>query len=280
MKKKKTEIEKLIRIVSFYSAYKILRFHYKRFVFIWTACGSLTLAVLYLSKIFTNTNIERKFTKRREDFLLEVSELNLSSDWFTPHIPYWFSLFQEYSLRDKKINALEIGSWEGLSSYFILSSLPNAHLTCVDTWQGADEHKDGSAATDDILIQLEQRFDKNLVPYSKRLTKYKGTSFKFFAENSEYHVYDFIYVDGSHYCDDVMIDAIKSFELLKVGGILVFDDYFWRHYPRLIDNPGAAINLFLRLKKGSYKIIRMYAQLVLVKLSEPVDVRSPGKGAP
>ena len=38
---------------------------------------------------------------------------------------------------------------------------------------------------------------------------------------------DFIYVDGSHQAHDVLCDAILSFKLLRVGGIVCFDDYLW-----------------------------------------------------
>ena len=110
---------------------------------------------------------------------------------------------------------MEIGSWEGLSSYFILSALPNATLTCVDTWEGADEHKSGDATTSDVLSSIESSFDNNMAPYNKRLTKYKGTSYSFFNKYFKENVFDLIYIDGSHYCDDVIIDAIKGFGMLK-----------------------------------------------------------------
>ena len=191
--------------------------------------------------------------------------LKLSNDWFSNSIPYWLSVFDEYRLRSVNVKALEIGSWEGLSSYFILSELPNAHLTCVDTWEGADEHLDGTESSKIVLSKIEQTFDNNLSQFSSRLTKYKGTSLSFFSKNNFRCHYDFIYIDGSQHTDDVLLDAIKSFAMLKVGGIMVFDDYFWRHYSRVIDNPAAAINLFLKAKKGQYKIIRFYYQLIILK---------------
>ena len=77
-----------------------------------------------------------------------------------------------------------------------------------------------------------------------------------------------VYIDGSHHCDDVIIDAIKSFQMLKVGGIMIFDDYLWQYYPRDIDNPAAAINVFLKLKEGSYKVVRVYYQLIIEKISD------------
>ena len=174
-------------------------------------------------------------------------------------------LIYALEVQNKNINILEIGSWEGLSSHFILSTFPNAHLTCVDTWEGADEHRDGTDATTEILTDIENKFNSNLSQFESRLTKFKGTSYSFFENNPTKSIYDFIYVDGSHHCDDVMIDAVKCFEKLKVGGVMIFDDYFWQHYKNAIENPAAAINLFLRMKKGAYKIIRMYYQLIIIK---------------
>jgi predicted O-methyltransferase YrrM len=202
-------------------------------------------------------------------FRERMQSLRHSNDWFTHHIPQWLSVFEEYSLRDKtKVEVLEIGSWEGLSSYFILDSLRNAELTCVDTWQGADEHTSGYAATEQVLSAIESTFDSNLAPFGTRLTKYRGTSFSFFNEHTETGKFDLIYVDGSHHCDDVIVDAVKCFQMLKIGGLMIFDDYLWRWYPRAIDNPAAAINAFLRLKKGSYRLVRVYAQLVIEKTKD------------
>lgn len=52
--------------------------------------------------------------------------------------------------------------------------------------------------------------------------------------------FDFIYVDGLHLSQDVLYDALLSFDLLKVGGILIFDDYLWfdpQHCSHINDTP-------------------------------------------
>ncbi len=49
---------------------------------------------------------------------------------------------------------------------------------------------------------------------------------------------------------------------------MIFDDYLWQYYEKNIDNPAAAINVFLKLKQGSYKIVRVYYQLIIEKISE------------
>jgi len=229
----------------------------------------LHVVVLYISGLLKKRLLAKPYLQKQSDFRNIKPSLMLSTDWFTHITPHWFAVFDEYRFVERpEIKALEIGSWEGLSSYFILHSLPNATLTCVDTWAGSDEHKAGHYSTKTVLSNIERAFDNNLSVYNDRVIKYKGTSFSFFNTAPGRNSFDIIYVDGSHHCDDVVIDAIKCFEMLKIGGILIFDDYLWRYYPNAIDNPAAAINVFLRLKKGAYKIVRVYYQIIIEKTSD------------
>lgn len=167
---------------------------------------------------FNKKSINQNYSSKQKDFREIMSSLDLSGDWFTNNIPYWLWVFNKYKLKNDKVNVLEIGSWEGLSSYFILNELPNARLTCVDTWEGADEHKSGDATTQGVLSNIESSFDSNMAIFKDRVTKYKGTSYSFFNDYLEENTFDLIYIDGSHYCDDVIIDTIKSFKMLKSGG--------------------------------------------------------------
>jgi hypothetical protein len=119
---------------------------------------------------FDKGSVTKPHLKAQKNFRdTTLTQLEISNDWFTNNIPFWLYAFNKYNLSTQKINILEIGSWEGLSSYFILHALPNATLTCVDTWEGADEHKTGDATTKDVLSNIEISFDKNLSPFSDRL---------------------------------------------------------------------------------------------------------------
>ena len=57
-------------------------------------------------------------------------------------------------------------------------------------------------------------------------------------------VYDIIYIDGSHVACDVLLDAVCSFVLLKVNGILMFDDYQWKLLTEEYNCPGLGIDIF------------------------------------
>jgi predicted O-methyltransferase YrrM len=39
--------------------------------------------------------------------------------------------------------------------------------------------------------------------------------------------FDIIYIDGNHEPEYVLEDAVLSFRKLKIGGIMIFDDYGW-----------------------------------------------------
>lgn len=221
---------------------------------------------------FHRISFNRKEMKVSQQLFREFADgLQLDNDWFTANIPTWLMAFRK-SDYDKKneLNCMEIGSWQGLSAVFTLYYFERAKLTCVDTWEGADEHKSGAASTSDILSKVEETFEGNLSKYKDRLTKYKGTSYQYFNDNFKKDRFDLIYIDGSHHSDDVLVDAIKAFEMLKVDGLLIFDDYFWKHYTRTIDNPCGAINAFIRLKSHQLEVVCFDYQLIIRKITSSV----------
>lgn len=209
-----------------------------------------------------------QFIEERDIFIARCKSLEVDNDWFSGNIPMWLKVFQENEYKqDSELECLEIGSWQGLSAVFTLEFFKNANLTCVDTWAGADEHRSEDASTLSVLNDVETVFNKNLAPHADRLNKYKGTSYQFFNDNFVAEKFDLIYIDGSHHSDDVVVDAVKSFEMLKVGGIIIFDDYLWQFYERAIDNPAGAINAFLRLKKYQLEIVSSQYQVCFRKIS-------------
>jgi predicted O-methyltransferase YrrM len=162
-------------------------------------------------------------------------------DYVAGRTMVWSTLFGD--MRDTTTRMLEIGSKEGRSALFWLEFFGNAHLTCVDLFPA----EDGG------------RFDRNLAAYSARLRKIVGTSIKALGslreENAEF---DFVYVDGSHQRDDVMIDCLGAWRLLRVGGVMLMDDYTWKP-----DNPDAervapAVDTFLAWHGDAEVILRSH----------------------
>jgi predicted O-methyltransferase YrrM len=208
----------------------------------------------------------------RDDFRRSLKDLTIDCDWFTESIPGILRAADTAGLRKREaLDFLEIGSWQGVSACFFLQGFDKARLTCVDTWQGSDEHRNGDAAPPSVLATVEAAFDRNTSAFADRLTKHKGTSLSFFEASDGRERYDLIYIDGSHRSDDVIVDAVNCFKMLKAGGVLIFDDYFWTYYDPEIDNPAGAINAFLRMKRHRLEILSFDYQLIVRKL--PGEVR-------
>lgn len=198
-----------------------------------------------------------------QEFEAVLAKRSFTFNWSGPYVHNWMAAFETAGLYGREIRCLEIGSWEGMASLFILHHLPSCELTCVDTWLGAQEQQGLSA-----LKTIEARFDENVSEHANRLRKFKGTSHAFLAAHPTDRRFDLIFVDGSHRSDDVLVDAIKSFELLEVGGLMIFDDYFWKYYRKSTDNPASAINAFLRLKRGNYELLAVYWQVIVRKTKD------------
>jgi len=232
------------------------------FVYLYRTSAPWSIYLGYASTLTKRFHIKRKYRAREIAFRAALAAGRFSTDWFSAKIPFWIHAFGVLDPHAKTLDVLEIGSWEGMSSCFILKTLPNARVTCVDTWDGSDEH-----LRMDALNRIEANFDFNTADYGDRLTKLKQPSAVFFASHPEQSQFDFIHIDGSHHARDVMIDVTRGFSHLRVGGLMILDDYLWRDYDRLSDNPAVAINAFLKTNAGKYAFVLVNYQVFLRKIA-------------
>ncbi|CAM8624496.1 AdoMet_MTases domain containing protein [Burkholderiales bacterium] len=209
--------------------------------------------------------------KRTEEFVEESLLAGVfTQDWFSSNIPqllYSIEPLRRRHLTSGKI--LEIGSFEGLSTLFFLKFFEGATVYCVDTWTGGDEHSISLFAGDMSNLDAFSRFRLNIASYADRVRILQGRSASILDRLTfEREKFDIVYVDGSHYSTDVLVDSILSFDLLKVGGYLVFDDLFWGYYSQADANPLCGIVAFLRARRRYLKVISCGYQLVLMKDNE------------
>jgi predicted O-methyltransferase YrrM len=146
-------------------------------------------------------------------------------DWFTHHIPTWEEWLKGY-VGKPDVRALEIGSLEGRSAIWLLDNVltgEGSELVCCDPWQ------EKRRWVEDSMETIEHRFDENLRPFADRVTKLKACSLeglsRLYGAGSKF---DIVYIDGDHYGPSVLTDGVLAFQLLHVGGILIFDDYHWQ----------------------------------------------------
>lgn len=204
-----------------------------------------------------------------------------TNQWFAQAAkPVWSQLIPK--LKPRRI--LEIGSFEGASACFlidVLASMQPIELHCVDTWSGGIEHHPGGMAAADMSL-VEARFANNVgaaiarASFAVDLKIHKGLSGRVLPElivGNQANSFDFIYIDGSHQAPDVLSDAVMAFQLLRVRGIMVFDDYLWHEsLPGGVDPlrcPKPAIDAFTNIYARKIRIVPApLRQLFVEKTSE------------
>lgn len=192
------------------------------------------------------------------------------------NFPNWFdgvkastnfgNILGEYNGKDS-LEFLEIGSFTGDSAIYMLENIltsDSARLTCVDTWAGSLEHA-GELQQQFTMGEVEKKFDERIQPFFNKILKYKTSSTDFLINNRDKQ-YDFIYIDGDHTANTVLSDAILSWGLLKIGGVMAFDDYEWTHPDGDIYAPRLAIDSFLNVHKPYLEEINRGWQLWLRKI--------------
>jgi hypothetical protein len=186
-----------------------------------------------------------------------------SQDWTSPHYPIWARVLEDW--RGRAVEMLEIGSWEGRLAVFFLEFLPRSRLVCVDTFAGAPEHHenpDWRAA----LPLIEKRFDRNTAPYKGRVEKIKSTSVAALdALAGAGRRFDLAYIDGSHLCDDVLVDTLLAWPMLKEGGRLIWDDYGGGKQLPDAERVQGAVDLFMDWRGGECRALHRGYQVIVEK---------------
>lgn len=150
-----------------------------------------------------------------------------TSDWFSHNIDN-FNLVKKILKRSPE-NILEIGSYEGRSTLWLLENYKPSHITCIDTWRGSEE-VGHDYIKDDITSRdiLWNRFTNNISKYANRVGIMRNTSRialkQLGIENKRFGL---VYIDGDHHRLNCIEDLVLSFPLLEVGGIVIVDDYLW-----------------------------------------------------
>jgi predicted O-methyltransferase YrrM len=220
---------------------------------------NLVFIIKFIYFSFLKTLINIKYEDEKNIFLLDIKKYKITQYWFSNNIPVWLHIFKKFNYYRKKLNILEIGSYEGLSSIFFLKTLKKSKIICVDIWSANKNEKYYNKYNKFKVI--EKNFNFNVKFFKKRLKKIKNYSQIFFTDNKDN--YDIIYIDGGHKANVVYQDAINSLNFLKKNGIIIFDDFLWDEYKK--NNPISGIKKFIELKKKEIKIIFASNQLIIQK---------------
>ena len=162
----------------------------------------------------------------------------------------------------KNLKFLQIGVFTGNASVWLLDNIltdPSSLLVDIDPWCGNLPHE-SNYNWDDI----QEAYKEQTASHSKKLQSHKAFSGDWLKANREVK-YDFIYIDGDHLPESVALDADLSWDLLKSGGVLAFDDYEWDHPDGTDKNPKPAIDAWLAKHENEIEIFRKGWQIWIRK---------------
>jgi len=175
-------------------------------------------------------------------------------NWFANDGQNNFKTHLLYNFAGKSSRYLQIGAYTGDASVWLYENLlkdSDSVLVDVDTWEGSEEpvHYNMNWHTVESLYDIKTSTARE----ERKIVKYKETSDSFFKNNRE--MYDFIYIDGDHTAYGVLKDAVASYECLKVGGVIAFDDYQWSAGLGAIKEPKMAIDAFQNIYEDRVELL-------------------------
>lgn len=195
-------------------------------------------------------------------------------DWFKGHFPLWGKLLKKFKNKPNLL-FLEIGCFEGRATLWLCQNIlthPSSKIAVIDTFKGSMEHK-----KEDVKNLLTD-FKENLRDYissdpkKSKVIIYQETSAKALREFGVENQFDFVYIDSSLVAKDVLEDTILAWRLLKKGGMMVLNNYGWRVYKNPLLRADPAINAFMRIFEGRYKIVHVGYQVIITKKGDDIPI--------
>jgi len=194
--------------------------------------------------------------------------------WFDPMIPNWISLFDTLKKNGSTFNnVLEIGCFEGRATVFTCDNIldSGSKYTIVDTFGGSLKEA-GMVNAKNLLEANEDsiyiNFTHNISFFQDKIDFiiHRGYSQQILPTLED--KYDFIYIDASHKADDTFIDAYYAHKMLKVGGLVIFDDFEWKdsNRPHVVDSPELGIRQFFTMYDESYQLAYQGYQIGAIKI--------------
>lgn len=161
--------------------------------------------------------------------------LEFTRRWFRNRNQCTYSTFlPEKFTGEDPVNMIQIGVFEGMDLVWSLQNLlnhPMSRVIAIDPWLKT------SKLSQEDMDQVYERACRNLEYWDDRIEIVRGFSGEVLKGLSRSGVradirgkeirpgdWDFIIIDGDHQKDAVYEDAVNSFNLIKPGGWILFDD--------------------------------------------------------
>ena len=183
----------------------------------------------------------QKTCKLRGWWQCDANQYYFTRDNFTYRIPLWQPHIEEL-IDCEAVNALEIGSYQGMSSCWLLDNVltkPSSKLVCIDA-QVITILKDNLAKTgkkDQVTLLVGDTH--------QHLASLTPESFDIISIQDKCKLVDYAYKN-----------AQLTWQLSKVGGLIIFNDYGWQNRANPQQNPKQGIDKFLdSINKNQWKLV-------------------------
>jgi len=139
----------------------------------------------------------------------------------------WYSMVNRDNFVNRPINYLEIGTFFGGNLISIAHTYgvhPGSKLYCIDPWEDYEDYPEYKDEQSSIYSTFMRNIERSGL--QDKVVVKRGYSNNEILKLDD-NFFDMIYIDGNHEPEYVLEDAVLSFRKLKVGGIMIFDDYCW-----------------------------------------------------
>ncbi|MGZ3579592.1 MAG: class I SAM-dependent methyltransferase [Syntrophales bacterium] len=185
-----------------------------------------------------------------------AAKYTFTSDWFTHNIPSWTVILNDMKGKPN-LTYLEVGPYEGRSFLWVMDNIlthPSSKAIAIDTFDKIFDR-------DPEKIFLENLRRSGHSSQVKVMKGFSQEKLRLLPLNSV----DLIYIDGDHRSKAVIMDAVLSWDLLKEGGILIFDDYKLGYDLPMEMRPEFAIDVFMSLFPDEFQILLNDYQMIVRK---------------
>ena len=159
----------------------------------------------------------------------------------------------ERNLKPDTQLVIEVGSWLGKSTRFILQQSPDARVISIDHWRGSPEHYEDQA-TLRMLPRLYETFQVNCWESRERLLPLRMPSVDGLRlVGSRGLKPDIVYLDADHSYEAIKADLETSLELFPESTI-VGDDWDWDGVREAVTEIANARNLALETDGSGWTI--------------------------
>ena len=195
----------------------------------------------------------------------EAMGFEFTIDWADNNIPFVAPLLRSFAEGRGEIRYMEIGAYEGRNLAFMDWLLPaRLDVTVIDPWF------DEALNPEEKYHAVEPRFRRNAAKlnFTSLATRKGFSTYELPRMLEAGEAFDLIYIDGSHTAWAVGVDLAYCAAMLRVGGMMVLDDYW--HHESEIGGPGVkqAVDRFHGVFRQYFDITAVYRQVALTKTRE------------